>query len=142
MPGTSLDRRGQRVVPPPLAGVRVIDLTWVWAGPHATLQLANLGAEVIRIETATRVDVTRRLGPFVEDRPGVDRSGYFTQYNQGKKSVAHDLKTEARHWNCCAGLIATADVVIDNMTAGALDPHGPTRTRSSSGSIPGLWRCP
>ena len=80
-------------VPPPLAGVRVIDLTWVWAGPHATWQLANLGAEVIRIETATRVDVTRRLGPFVDDRPGVNRSGYFNQYNQGKKSVALNLKT-------------------------------------------------
>jgi crotonobetainyl-CoA:carnitine CoA-transferase CaiB-like acyl-CoA transferase len=113
----------EEAVPPPLAGVRVIDLTWVWAGPHATLQLANLGAEVIRIETSTRVDVTRRLGPFVDDQPGIDRSGYFNQYNQGKKSVALDLKT-GRGLELLRQLIATADVVIDNMTAGALDRMG------------------
>jgi crotonobetainyl-CoA:carnitine CoA-transferase CaiB-like acyl-CoA transferase len=114
---------GEQDVPPPLAGVRVIDLTWVWAGPHATLQLANLGAEVIRIETAGRVDVTRRLGPFVDERPGVDRSGYFNQYNQGKKSVALNLKTEAG-LELLRQLIARADVVIDNMSAGALDRMG------------------
>ena len=114
---------GEQAVPPPLAGVRVIDLTWVWAGPHATLQLANLGAEVIRIETSSRVDVTRRLGPFVDDRPGVDRSGYFNQYNQGKKSVALNLKTE-RGLKLLRQLIARADVVIDNMSAGALDRMG------------------
>ena len=122
------DHTGARIkpneaVPAPLAGVRVIDLTWVWAGPHATWQLANLGAEVIRIETATRVDVTRRLGPFVDDRPGVDRSGYFNQYNQGKKSVALNLKT-GRGLELLRELIATADVVIDNMTVGALDRMG------------------
>lgn len=109
--------------PPPLSGVRVIDLTWVWAGPHAAMQLAHLGAEVIKIETATRVDVTRRLGPFVDDQPGINRSGYFNQYNQGKKSVALNLKTE-RGMDLLRQLIAEADVVIDNMSAGALDRMG------------------
>src|SRR5207244_3974835 len=76
----------------PLAGIRVADFTWVWAGPFCTLQLAHLGAEVIRVETATRPCVTRLLPPFADFEPGPNRSGYFNQYNQGKKSVTLDLK--------------------------------------------------
>jgi crotonobetainyl-CoA:carnitine CoA-transferase CaiB-like acyl-CoA transferase len=116
-------RRDGAVPPPPLSGVRVVDLTCVWAGPHASLQLAHLGADVIRIETSTRVDVTRRLGPFVDDIYGINRSGYFNQYNQGKKSVALNLKT-TRGMELLRGLIAKSDVVIDNMSAGALDRMG------------------
>jgi benzylsuccinate CoA-transferase BbsF subunit len=101
----------------------VVDLTCVWAGPHASLQLAHLGADVIRIETSTRVDVTRRLGPFVDDIYGINRSGYFNQYNQGKKSVTLNLKT-TRGMELLRGLIAKSDVVIDNMSAGALDRMG------------------
>src|SRR5438874_107484 len=76
----------------PLAGIRVADFTWVWAGPFCTLQLAHLGAEVIRVETATRPCATRLLPPFADFEPGPNRSGYFNQYNQGKKSIALDLK--------------------------------------------------
>lgn len=107
----------------PLSGLRVIDLTWVWAGPFAALQLAHLGADVIKIESSNRLDVTRRLGPFVDGIPGVDRSGYFNQYNQGKRSVAVDLGTDAGR-TLLARLVASADVVIDNMRAGALDRMG------------------
>ena len=76
----------------PLHGVRVADFTWVWAGPHCTQQLAHLGADVIRVESATRPCVTRLLPPFADFKPGPNRSGYFNQYNQGKKSFALDLK--------------------------------------------------
>ena len=76
----------------PLEGIRVADFTWVWAGPFCTLQLAHLGAEVIRIETATRPCVTRMLPPWADGEFGVNRSGYFNQYNQGKLSLSLDLK--------------------------------------------------
>ena len=76
----------------PLEGIRVADFTWVWAGPFCTLQLAHLGAEVIRVESAKRTCVTRLLPPFADGTPGVNRSGYFNQYNQGKLSLALDLK--------------------------------------------------
>ena len=98
-------------------------MTWVWAGPFAAMQLAHLGADVIKIESRSRVDVTRRLGPFVDEVPGVDRSGYFNQFNQGKRSVCLD-PTTAEGKAVLARLLAGADVVIDNMRAGALARMG------------------
>ncbi|MFN8557262.1 MAG: CoA transferase [Dehalococcoidia bacterium] len=64
--------------PLPLAGVRVIEFTWVWAGPACGLHLAHLGAESIKIESVTRADTVRSLGPFWEDVRGPNRSGYAT----------------------------------------------------------------
>ncbi len=110
-------------VPPPLAGVRVVDFTWVWAGPYASMQLAHLGAEVVKIESSERLDVTRLLGPWADQQPGKDRSGYFNQYNLGKQSVVLDV----RHPDGLALLrrmLATADVVIDNRRAGTLARMG------------------
>lgn len=107
----------------PLAGVRVLDLTWVWAGPFAAMQLAHLGADVVRVETTTRVDVTRLLPPYAGGEAGVDRSGYFNQYNQGKRSVALNLK-QPEGLALLAELVRTCDVVIDNMSNGALAGMG------------------
>jgi crotonobetainyl-CoA:carnitine CoA-transferase CaiB-like acyl-CoA transferase len=107
----------------PLARLRVIDMTWVWAGPYASMYLAHLGAEVIKIESTTRIDVTRRLGPFADDVVGINRSGYFNQYNQGKKSIVLDVKDE-RGFALLRRLVASADVIIDNMRAGALARMG------------------
>ena len=110
-------------VPAPLAGVRVVDLTVVWAGPFSAMQLAHLGADVLKVETATRLETTRGLGPYADEIVGPDRSGYFNQNNQGKRSVALNLKTE-RGRELLRDLIATADVVIDNMSTGALGRMG------------------
>jgi benzylsuccinate CoA-transferase BbsF subunit len=109
---------------PPLSGIRVCDFTWVWAGPYCTLQLAHLGAEVIRIETKTRPCVTRMLPPW----PGgvfdsINKSGYFNQYNQGKKSLSLNFEhPEAREaaWR----LIKNSDVVINNFAAGVIEKMG------------------
>jgi crotonobetainyl-CoA:carnitine CoA-transferase CaiB-like acyl-CoA transferase len=119
-------RSGQPAPAPaaaPLAGLRVIDLTWVWAGPFAAMQLAHLGADVIKVESRDRVDVTRRLAPFADGEPGVNRSGYFNQYNQGKRSIVLDLGTKDGR-DVLARLLQHADVVIDNMRAGALARMG------------------
>src|ERR1700689_5717078 len=101
----------------PLAGIRVLDFTWAWAGPFCTMQLAHLGAEVIRVESAGRPCVTRAIPPFADDIAGPNRAGYFNQYNQGKKSIMLDLsKPEAIDIAC--QLVKHADVVVNNFAAG------------------------
>ena len=107
----------------PLAGVRVADFTWVWAGPFCTLQLAHLGAEVIRVETATRPCVTRLLPPFADFESGPNRSGYYNQYNQGKKSIALDLK-RPEAIAVARRLCAASDIVVENFAAGVMDRMG------------------
>ena len=107
----------------PLDGIRVADFTWVWAGPFATLQLAHLGAEVIRIETATRPCVTRMLPPWADGEFGINRSGYFNQYNQGKLSLALDLK-QPRAVEIAKELVAKSDIVCENFAAGVMDRMG------------------
>jgi benzylsuccinate CoA-transferase BbsF subunit len=108
---------------PPLAGIRVADFTWVWAGPFCTLQLAHLGAEVIRIETAVRPCVTRQIPPWADGQFGVNRGGYFNQYNQGKLSLALDLK-HPRAVEIAKELVAKSDIVCENFSAGVMDRLG------------------
>jgi crotonobetainyl-CoA:carnitine CoA-transferase CaiB-like acyl-CoA transferase len=107
----------------PLAGLRVADFTWVWAGPFCTLQLAHLGAEVIRVESATRLCVTRLLPPFAEFKPGTNRSGYFNQYNQGKRSITLDLK-RPEAIEVARRLCAASDIVVENFAAGVMERMG------------------
>jgi benzylsuccinate CoA-transferase BbsF subunit len=107
----------------PLAGIRVTDLTWAWAGPYCTLQMAHMGAEVIRIESQKRPCVSRLIPSFADDVPGPNRAGYFNQYSQGKKSLQLDLsRTEAL--DVTKKLIAMSDVVVQNFSAGAIDRMG------------------
>jgi len=107
----------------PLSGIRVADFTWVWAGPFATLQLAHLGAEVMRIETQSRICVTRRIPPFAEGQGGTNRSGYYNQYNQGKASVGLNLK-QPEALEIAKKLVAASDVVTENFAAGVMDKMG------------------
>src|SRR5262249_21783376 len=107
----------------PLEGIRVADFTWVWAGPFCTLQLAHLGAEVIRVETATRLCVTRLLPPYPDMQAGTNRRGYFNQYKQGKKSITLDLKRpEAGEGG--RRLCAASDAVAEHCAAGVMDRAG------------------
>jgi benzylsuccinate CoA-transferase BbsF subunit len=107
----------------PLSGVRVADFTWVWAGPFATLQLAHLGAEVIRIESQNRVCVTRRIPPFADGQAGLNRSGYYNQFNQGKESMCLNLK-QPEALAIAKKLVAVSDVVAENFAAGVMDKMG------------------
>src|SRR3972149_1666241 len=93
----------------PLAGVRVADFSWVWAGPFCTMQLAHLGAGVMGVESKGRRCVHPHLPPWLEGKPGINRSGYFNQYNQGKRSITLDLsQPEAKE--IAKKLVAVSDV--------------------------------
>lgn len=107
----------------PLTGVRVADFTWVWAGPFATLQLAHLGAEVIRVESQNRICVTRRIPPFAEGQGGINRSGYYNQFNQGKLSLSLNFK-QPEAIDIAKRLVAVSDVVSENFASGVMDKLG------------------
>src|SRR3989475_9123320 len=98
---------------PPLAGVRVVDLSRVLAGPYATMTLADLGADVVKIEHPEGGDEPRTWGPPFAD----GEAAYFLTVNRGKRSVALDLKdSEGRDLGL--ELCARADVVIENFRPG------------------------
>ncbi len=107
----------------PLSGIRVADFTWVWAGPFGTMQLAHLGAEVIRVESQSRVCVTRRLPPFADGQAGPNRSGYYNQYNQGKASLCLNLK-KPEGLEIAKKLVSVSDIVAENFAAGVMDKMG------------------
>src|SRR3546814_13015960 len=90
-----------------LTGIRVVDLTRILAGPICTQLLADMGAEVIKIEPPDG-DPVRRQGAVVDGY-----SWYFAQFNRNKKSVVLDLYTDAGK-DALARLIATADVLVEN----------------------------
>ena len=108
----------------PLAGVRVADFTWVWAGPYCTMHLAHLGAEVIKIESQARVDVTRRLPLYPTGmKGGVNRSGLFNQWSLGKKSILLNF-AKPEGIAVAKELIKRSDVVVDNFATGVMDRMG------------------
>jgi benzylsuccinate CoA-transferase BbsF subunit len=107
----------------PLEGIRVVDMSWMWAGPYCSLQLAHLGAEVIRIESHHRPCMNRRVPPYPDDVPGLNRGGSFNQWNQGKRSVALDLK-RPEAVQIARDLVAVADVFVENYAAGVVDRLG------------------
>jgi Predicted acyl-CoA transferases/carnitine dehydratase len=69
----------------PLEGIRVCDFSWVGAGPSTTRLLSVYGADVIRLESKTRVDILRLMGPYKDGIAGIERSGYFSNRNVNKK---------------------------------------------------------
>ena len=105
----------------PLAGVRVLDLARVLAGPFAAMLLADLGAEVIKVERPGTGDDTRAWGPPFAG-PG-QHSTYFLSVNRGKRSVAVDLKDPAER-GFVEELIRWADVLVENFRPGVMDRLG------------------
>jgi benzylsuccinate CoA-transferase BbsF subunit len=106
-----------------LAGVRFADFTWAGAGAFTTKIFSDFGADVIKIETASRPDSTRISGPYRDGVRGLNRSGYFAVRNTGKKSLSVDLK-RPRGRAILEELIAQADVVSNNFAAGAMERLG------------------
>lgn len=103
----------------PLDGIRVIDLTRVVSGPFATMQLGDLGAEIIKVEKPGDGDDARAFAPPYQG----DQAAYFLSVNRNKKSITLDLKSEQGKdilWR----LIDTADVLVENFRPGAMDRLG------------------
>jgi benzylsuccinate CoA-transferase BbsF subunit len=103
-----------------LAGLRVIDFTWVGVGPLLTKYLADFGAEVIRIESRTRLDSFRYAPPFVEEKPGIERSGHFLNLNTSKSHVTLNLN-HPKGRDLARRLTAGADVVAENFSAHVME---------------------
>ena len=118
----------------PLAGVRVLDLTQVLAGPYCTRLLADAGADVIKIEPP-RGDPSRHLPPVIAE----NHSGYFAWLNCGKRSVVADLSS-APGRELVRALAGEADVLVENMRPGSLDAKG-LGYRELSALNPGLIMC-
>ena len=101
-----------------LEGVRVLDLTRVLAGPYASMILADLGAEVIKVELPGKGDEARDFGPFLKGE-----SAYFMSVNRGKKSVAIDLH-KSRGRKLVQQLASRCDVFIENFRPGSMERFG------------------
>src|SRR3990170_1017961 len=105
-----------------LAGVRVLDLTNVLSGPFATLHLALLGAEVIKVENPVDGDLARKLGCLPELNDQLMGTSFLAQ-NANKKSVTLNLK-EPEAIEIFRKLAVTADVVVENFRPGVMDRLG------------------
>ena len=101
----------------PLSGISVLDLTNVLSGPFATLILADLGANVIKVEKPLGDD-SRNYGPFINNE-----SSYFISLNRGKKSIVLDLKTK-KDKRIFEKLLSNVDVLVDNFKPGILEKYG------------------
>lgn len=108
--------------PGPLTGFRIIDVTQALAGPFCTMTLADLGADVIKVEPPTG-DRTRGAAPFTAQDTQRSYGGYFASVNRGKRSIALDLKNETDR-GIFLRLIDTADAVVENSRAGVMDRLG------------------
>ena len=106
----------------PLSGIKVIELARILAGPWAGQTLADLGADVIKVE-APEGDDTRRWGPPFIDRDGEKSAAYFHATNRGKRGITCDFRTPEGQ-ETVRRLVADADVVIENFKVGGLAKYG------------------
>ena len=121
---TAHERVSQMVEGPagPLKGVRILDCTQAIAGPWSTMMLADLGADVIKIE-APRGDLQRNMAPYTREDKERAYGGSFSTYNRNKRGIVLDLTTEDGKQTFLE-LVDTADAVVENMRAGVMDGLG------------------
>jgi len=124
-PGREREKKG--VTPKlkrPLDGVRVVDFSWVWAGPYCALHLAFLGAEVFKIESSKRPGLGRRLPLHaVGVEPTLNTCSYFNQWDQAKLSVELHLDSPEAI-ELVKQLVVESDVVIENFATGVMEKFG------------------
>lgn len=108
--------------PGPLSGLRVIDLTQMLSGPFATMLLADMGADVVKVEPLAG-DETRGSGPWLEGDTLRSYGGYFQSVNRNKRSIALDLKTDAGR-EALLRLVDNADALLENYRVGVMERLG------------------
>ncbi len=108
---------------PALAGLKVLDFMWVMAGPAASRYLADYGAAVIRIESATHIDAARTIQPFKDNQPGPERSGIFAALNAGKLGLSLNPSVPAGR-DLALRLVEWADVVMESFSPRAMKNWG------------------
>jgi crotonobetainyl-CoA:carnitine CoA-transferase CaiB-like acyl-CoA transferase len=106
----------------PLTGVRVLDLTQALAGPYCTMLLADLGADVIKVE-GSRGEMTRFSGPFTDDDTERAFGGYYASLNRNKRSLMLDLKSPGGK-EAIMRLAEKSDVLVENFAAGVMERLG------------------
>ncbi|HZT06547.1 MAG TPA: CoA transferase [Chloroflexota bacterium] len=107
----------------PLHGIRVLDFSHILAGPFCTRLLADLGAEVLKVESSTRMDRTGVTKPDPSFKGRVDRPPSFINTNRNKRSITLNLKTEAAR-EVTRRLASVADVIVENFSAGVMGRLG------------------
>ncbi len=129
-PGPTKPRpNADRPVPDmPLAGLRVLELAWVWSGPMVGQMLADLGAEVIKVEAPGRFDLYRTRGLEAErgkmdEKARIESSLYFHSLNRNKIGLALDLKTET-DLDLAKQVAAKSDILLENFTVGTMERLG------------------
>ncbi len=106
-----------------LSGVKIADFAWVGVGPLISKSMADHGATVVHIESATRPDVLRLAPPFKDNEPGMDRAQFMANFNSSKIGVALRLNTEQGR-DYARQLIDWADVVVESFTPGTMKQFG------------------
>ncbi len=107
----------------PFEGLRVADVSWVGVGPTVAKYLGDHGAEVVRVESATRPEALRRAGPFLDNEPHPDNSGYYANFNSSKLGVTINLK-HPKGVELFKRLVAASDVVTESFTPGTMAKLG------------------
>ncbi len=104
----------------PLEGIHVLDLSWVMVGPASARYLADMGADVVKVESSKRIDPVRTLGPFKDGKTGPERSVSYHNLNAGKRCIAIDIRRpEGRE--LVLRFAEWADIVLESFTPGVLD---------------------
>ena len=106
-----------------LEGIKILDFCWVAAGPMITKYLAEYGASVVRVESTKRPDTLRGAAPFKDGVPGMNRSGYFANFNVNKYGIMIDMRHPGAR-ELVLRLTLWADVVTENFTPGTVEKWG------------------
>lgn len=114
---------GESPSPGIFAGLNVLDFTWAAAGPIITKQLSDNGATVVKIESGSHPDSVRLGAPFKDAKPGINRSGFFADFNSSKRSVSVNMRSDEGR-ELVLRMAAWADVVTESFRPGVMDRWG------------------